>query len=87
MADALIEPAGGRVTGDDDHVAAAVGEGSLSGVEAQSRLTLSFVRPMAGETLVGKDGTDVAIEIDRGWGFAGLQAGNGEKRCGGKPGR
>ena len=50
-------------------------------------MALSFVRPMAGETLVGKDGTDVAIEIDRRWGFAGMQAGDGEKRQSGKSGR
>ena len=87
MADALIEPAGVRVARDDDLVAATVGKGSLFGVEAQSGLALGFVRPMAGETLVGKDGSDVAIEIDRGRGFAGMQAGDGEKRYGGKSGR
>src|SRR5207244_2492356 len=62
IADALVEPAGGRVRRRDD------GEEAVFSIEAQLGLALFFVRTVAGEAGVGKDRANVAVEVDWLWG-------------------
>jgi hypothetical protein len=61
--DALVEAAFGAVPGDDELVAAAIGECTFLGVEAKVDLTLAVVGAVAGEAVVGEDGADVAVEV------------------------
>ena len=64
-ADAPQESALRGVARRDDAIAAAVGEQALLGIEAQVRHAMLVVGPVAGETVVGQNRTDVPIEIDQ----------------------
>ncbi len=79
MGDAADQFALGGLAGDDGESA---GLGGLEGVglevEAELGLALALVRAVAGEAVLGKDGADVAVEINR--------AGRGGRRGGGGKG-
>ncbi len=51
--------------GDDDRNSVPHPRGSLAGVETQLRLAAGLVGTVAREALVGEDGADVAVEVDR----------------------
>ncbi len=57
-----------RLAGDDGIGQFAALGGALEGVEPQAGLALLFVRSVTGETVVGEDGADVAVEVDLGRG-------------------
>ncbi len=63
-ADALEELAVRGLTRHDHLVAAAIGEDSVFGVEAELGHALFFVGTVAGEAGIGEDRPDFAIEID-----------------------
>jgi len=63
-ADSLVEAALSRPSGDNDPVTASVGKDSIGPVKPQIGLALLFVRPVAGEAVVGQDWADLAVEID-----------------------
>ena len=50
--------------GRDHAMAVAVTQGIFLAIESQVGLARPFVRPVAGEAVIGKDGTDVAVEFD-----------------------
>jgi hypothetical protein len=53
------------LTRHDGEVAAQVGERAVFHIQPQMRLTLLFVRTVALKARLGKNGTDIAMEIDR----------------------
>jgi len=59
----LVELALGGVAGNDDAVAAAVGEQAFRVVQTQVRHALLFIRAMTLEAGVRQDGTNVAVEV------------------------
>src|SRR5215472_11455982 len=62
-ADFLIELTGGAVAGNDDSVAASVGECAFPGVESQIGLTRVGVGAVASKTLIRKNRAYLAAEI------------------------
>ena len=52
------------LAGDDRRVAAEIGERTLAGIEPQLGLALFRIGAVAEKTAIGKDRTDVAIELD-----------------------
>lgn len=77
MGDAADQFAFTGLAGDDGQAA---GLGGLEGVgldvEPELGLALALVRAVAGEAVLGEDGADVAVEIDR----------TGRRGGGGRPG-
>ena len=77
MGDPLVELAVIQLARDDRPAALALGEGLLLDVQAEVSFSLPLVRPMTGETFVGKNGADIAVELDGGLGRK--LRGDGEK--------
>lgn len=64
-ANPLVKFATRRLSWRQNLVAASIGEHALFGVEPQISHALFFIGTMAGKTVVGENGADLAIEIDR----------------------
>ncbi len=70
--DAAPEFTGIGVTGfEGDTTILAGSEGAFGGIESQTGLAMFGVEAVAGEAMVGEDGSDVAVELERGGGEAG----------------
>ena len=64
MGDALVEQAGLGIAWDDQASAGPLREGSLPGIEPEIHHPGGRIGPVALETVVGEDGTNVPLEVD-----------------------
>ena len=66
----LVEPAGRAIARHDDLISAAIRKHVIFSVEPQVSLAAVFLGAMAGKAVVGKNGTNVTVEVYRLFGRA-----------------